>query len=199
MDNKTAFIQDNLLFLVLPIIILIAGAYFSVNKITAYVNNVSIVEEKRIEKTTKETKLKKLQDAKMRQEQAVEQKKESKSGKVIYEVLGQQFSSEASFGIMFENILANITASGVRIRSIDYNYTPQNDKVLQTNAAGYNACELSFTTVGNYSQLQNFFKSIAKESYLTNLYEVYIEPYDKDKTILIAKFKVRLYTKTVHG
>ena len=104
MDNKTAFIQDNLVFLVLPIIILVAGAYFSVTRITSYVNNVSIVEEKRIEKSTKETKLKKLYDAKKRQEQAVEFKKESKSGKVIYEVLGQQFSSEASFGIMFENI-----------------------------------------------------------------------------------------------
>ena len=100
---------------------------------------------------------------------------------------------------MFENILSNITGNGVRIRSIDYNYTPQNDKIMQTNAPGYNACELSFTTVASYSQLQNFFKSIAKENYLTNIYEVYIEPYDKDKTILIAKFKVRLYTKTVHS
>jgi hypothetical protein len=70
---------------------------------------------------------------------------------------------------------------------------------MQTNAPGYNACELSFTTVASYSQLQNFFKSITKENYLTNIYEVYIEPYDKDKTILIAKFKVRLYTKTVHS
>lgn len=199
MDNKTAFLQDNLVYLVLPILIFVLGAYFSINKVTTWVNNNTIVEEKKQEETTKKTKLEKLQSAKQRQEEMVENKKETKSGKVIYEVLGQQFSSEASFGIMFENILANIANSGVRIRSIDYNYTPQNDKVLQTNAAGYNACELSFTTVGNYSQLQNFFKSIAKESYLTNLYEVYIEPYDRDKTILIAKFKVRLYTKTVHG
>lgn len=199
MDNKTAFLQDNLVYLILPILIFVLGAYFSIDKVTTWINNNTIVEEKKQEESTKRNKLQQLQSAKQRQEEMVENKKESKSGKVIYEVLGQQFSSEASFGIMFENILANIANSGVRIRSIDYNYTPQNDKVLQTNAAGYNACELSFTTVGNYSQLQNFFKSIAKESYLTNLYEVYIEPYDRDKTILIAKFKVRLYTKTVHG
>jgi hypothetical protein len=78
---------------------------------------------------------------------------EGKSGKVIYEVLDQQFSAEASFGIMFENIIANITNSGLRIRSIDYNYTPQNDKILQTNAAGYNVCELSFTTTSLYISL----------------------------------------------
>ena len=98
---------------------------------------------------------------------------------------------------MFENVLANITNSGIKIRSIDYNYQPVDDKVLLTNMDGYNACELSFVTVGNYTQLQNFFKNITKEKYLTNIYEIYIEPYDKDKTILIAKFKIRLYTKTI--
>ncbi|MBR1616718.1 hypothetical protein IJ670_01055, partial [bacterium] len=103
----------------------------------------------------------------------------------------------ASFGIMFENVLANITNSGLRIRSIDYNYAPTEDKVLEAKAPGYNACELSFVAVGNYSQLQTFFKNIAKENYLSGINEIYIEPYDADKTILIARFKIRLYTKTV--
>ena len=124
-------------------------------------------------------------------------KKEAESGKVIYEVLGQQFSSEASFGIMFENILSNLSNSGVRIRKIDYNYKPNDDKILMTNLAGYNACELNFITVSTYAQLQNFFKNLTKEKYLTNITEIYLEPYDKDKTILIANFKVRLYTKTI--
>jgi len=201
MDKNTlnTFLQENIAFILIPIVLLVAGVYFSIGKVNAVLTNHTTLDEKRQEQITKTTKLKQLEAAKKRQEQIVENKKESKSGKIIYEVLGQQFSSEASFGIMFENILSNITASGLRIRSIDYNYTPQNDKILQTNAAGYNACELSFTTVGNYSQLQNFFKNITKENYLTNIYEVYIEPYDKDKTILISKFKVRLYTKTIHG
>lgn len=200
-NNTNAFLQDNLAIILATILVLVAGLYFSYTQVTVVLTNLTTIEEKKQEKLTKENKLAQLEAAKRKQEENSNElsKKESKSGKVIYEVLGQQFSSEASFGIMFENILANITNSGVRIRSIDYNYSPQNDKVLQTNAVGYNACELSFTTVGSYSQLQNFFKSIAKENYLTNLYEVYIEPYDKDKTILIAKFKVRLYTKTVPG
>lgn len=198
-NNSNAFLQDNLIYILLPIIILFAGVWFSYQKVTVMLDNRTVLEDRKVEKQTKETKLRQLEAAKAKQENAVEEKKETKSGKVIYEVLGQQFSSEASFGIMFENILANITNNGVRIRSIDYNYTPQDDKILQTNAPGYNACELSFTTVSNYAQLQNFFKSITKENYLTNIYEVYIEPYDKDKTILIAKFKIRLYTKTING
>ena len=193
------FIQENIIFLLLPVLVLCGGAYFSYTNITTAFETHRALQDKIAEKATKQDKLDQLIAAKKRQEQIVEFKKEAKSGKVIYEVLGQQFSPEASFGIMFENILTNITNSGVRIRLIDYNYNPLDDKILQTNAGGYNACELSFTTVSTYSQLQNFFKSIAKENYLTNIYEVYIEPYDKDKSILIAKFKVRLYTKTVHG
>ncbi|MBQ4646010.1 MAG: hypothetical protein IJB79_01545 [Candidatus Gastranaerophilales bacterium] len=199
MDKKNTFVQDNIIFLVLPFLIIAAGLYFSYAKTMLLIENTDKVTNEQQKIEANKTKLKKLQAAKAAQENKEEAVKTSKSGKIIYEVLGQQFSAEASFGIMFENILANITNNGVRIRSIDYNYSPREDKVLQTNAPGYNACELSFTTVGSYSQLQNFFKSIAKENYLTNIFEVYIEPYDKDKNILIAKFKVRLYTKTVHG
>mgnify|MGYP002869960526 CR=1 FL=1 len=98
---------------------------------------------------------------------------------------------------MFENILANITNSGLRIRSIDYNYSPTEDAILEASIPGYNACELSFVTVGTYTQLQTFLKNIAKETYLTGINEIYLEPYDKDKTILISRFKVRLYTRTI--
>lgn len=197
--NKNNFLQDNIIYMLIPVLVLAAGIYFSYTKFTEAMDKKGVLEQKQQQQQTKQSKLNQLLAAKKKLEHIEEVKKEGKSGKVIYEVLGQQFSSEASFGIMFENILANMTNSGVRIRSIDYNYTPQNDKILQTNAAGYNVCELSFTTVGSYAQLQTFFKNLAKESYLTNLYELYIEPYDKDKNILIAKFKIRLYTKTVHG
>ena len=156
--------------------------------------------EKVVLKDSKTAMLKKL---KQKEKEQVEQKEEAKvekkvtSGKIIYEVLGQQFSPEASFGIMFENILSNITTSGIRIRSIDYNYRPSNDKILTMNVPDYNACELSFITVGSYGQLQSFFKNLTKENYLTSIHEVYIEPYDNDKRILIARFKIRLYTKMV--
>ena len=127
-----------------------------------------------------------------------EKKEETSSGKVIYEVSGQQFTPEASFGIMFENLLSNITNSGVKIRSIEYNYGPDEDKILSSGeGGGYNACELSFVTVSTYAQFQNLIKNIAKAKYLSSIHEIYIEPFDRDKKILITKFKIRLYTKTV--
>lgn len=192
-------IKENIIYILIPILLFAVGCYFSYVKISEAVKNYNELVEKKQDIKTKEARLETLEAAKAKQSQETESKKEARSGKVIYEVLDQQFSPEASFGIMFENVLSNIANSGLRVRSIDYNYSPQEDKILQTNMPGYNSCELSFTAVGTYSQLQTFFKNIVKENYLTNIHEIYIEPYDKDKTILISKFKVRLYTKTVRG
>ena len=183
-------IKDNILILAVVIIIFCGGGYQVYNVIMDTVNNYSEVENKKNELTTKKEKLQQQLEANKKRSEQLE--KSASSGKVIYE-----FSAEASFGIMFENVLSNITNSGVRIRSINYNYQPADDAILLSNIPGYNACELSFVTVSNYVQLQSLFKNIAKEKYLSNINEVYIEPYDKDKTILIAKFKIRLYTKTI--
>ena len=187
-------IKEKILYILIIVIAVIGGIYGVIHFATLAYDSYNEAVQKKAELETKQDKLAQLK----RQNQSNQvKKKESESGKVIYEVLGQQFSPEASFGIMFENILSNITNSGVRIRSIDYNYQPVDDKIIMTNVAGYNACELSFVTVGKYAQFQQFFKNIAKEKYLSSLYEVYIEPYDKDKTILIVKFKIRLYTKSI--
>lgn len=188
-------IKENILFILLPILAFFGGIYAVYHFGSLAGASQSELTSKKSELETKQSQLEQIKQQKLSSQ--TQKKKESGSGKVIYEVLGEQFSPEASFGIMFENVLANITNSGIKIRSIDYNYQPVDDKVLLTNMDGYNACELSFVTVGNYTQLQNFFKNITKEKYLTNIYEIYIEPYDKDKTILIAKFKIRLYTKTI--
>lgn len=195
------FIKDNIVVFLIPIVVAVGLIFFGYKCFTEMNEFSEQVRNNEASLQTKQQKLQQLQAQKKQREEEekrqAENKNTSQSGKVIYEVLGQQFSPEASFGIMFENLLANIVNNGIKIRSIEYNYQPTEDKILLANAPGYNACELSFTTVGTYSQLQGFFKSIVKENYISNIYEIYIEPYERDKTILIAKFKVRLYTKTI--
>ena len=189
------FIKDNILYLLLIIIVFMGGAYLVFK---SAVKTLGSMDKVNTQKQVLLTKQEQLEQIKRRKEESQNVKKqEPKSAKIIYEVLGQQFSPEASFGIMFENVISNMTNNGLRIRKIAYNYSPADDKILSTNSPGYNACELYFVTVGNYTQLQNFFKSIAKENYLTSINEVYIEPYERDKSILVARFKVRLYTKTI--
>ena len=204
MNNK--LLEENIIVIFLAFAVVLGGGYGVYKFGTQFHESQNQLLTNKQMLQLKETEYQNALKAKQEQEERKRQEAEeannkevktAKSGKVIYEVLGQQFSTEASFGIMFENIISNITNSGVKIRSINYNYRPGNDKVMEVNAPGYNACELSFTTVSTYSQLQKFFKNLAKESYLTSIYQVDIEPYDKDKTILIARFKVRLYTRLI--
>lgn len=188
-------IKENIIYIILVVAVIAGGVYGIVHFASMVVESHGEVVAKKAELTTKEEELSQIKRRKADAQR--EQKKSSQSGKVIYEVLGAQFSPEASFGVMFESIISHINSSGLRIRSIDYNYKPTDDKILMANVPGYNVCELGFVAVGNYTQLQNFFKNTAKEKFLTNINEIYIEPYDKDKTILIARFKIRLYTKTI--
>ncbi len=189
-------IKENLVYLILVIAALGIGIYWDVKQGKTALENYNISVQKNDELKTKEQKLNQLKEQK-RQEEEMEKRENTGSGKLILEVLGEQFSPEASFGPLFEFVLANITNSGVKIRSIDYNYSPADDMIYSSNAPGYNVCELLFTTIGTYSQFQNLFKNIVKNKYLTSVNEIYIEPYEPDKTLLIARLKIRLYTKSI--
>lgn len=142
--------------------------------------------------------LKEQYDAlKVQQEAQNRAKKVIKDGKVIFDAPGMQFSPDASFAPLFELVLSIAQQSGIRIRAIDYNYAPAEDVIFAAKLQGYNACELSMVAVGTYSEFQTFFKTLMKEQYLSNIAEVEIAPWDKNKKILITKFKLRLYTRTM--
>ena len=108
-----------------------------------------------------------------------------------------QFSPDASFAPLFELVLTLAQQNGVRIRSIDYNYSPADDVISMAKIEGYNTCQLDMVLVGSYSEIQNFFRAVLKEQYVTNLAEVELTPWEKDKKILIAKVKLNLYTRTI--
>lgn len=134
---------------------------------------------------------------KAQQELQNRQKKVVKDGKVVFDAPDMKFSPDASFAPLFELVLTIAQQSGIRIRAIDYDYAPQEDMIFAAKIDGYNVCELNMVAVGTYTEFQTFFKSIMKEQYLTNLAEVELTPWEKDKKVLIAKIKLRLYTRTI--
>ena len=134
---------------------------------------------------------------KMQQDAQNRQKKVVKDGKIIFEAPDMQFSSDASFAPLFELVLTIAQQSGIRIRAIDYNYTPEDDIIFAAKLEGYNTCELNMVAVGSYSEFQTFFKTVMKEKYVTNLAEIELNPWEKDKKVLIDKIKLRLYTRTL--
>ena len=187
-------LKDNIVY-VLPI--LIAFVLF-VNFVVPEFNKGVKTFRRLVDTKTQYEQVKEQYDMlKAQQDMQNRQKKVVKDGKVIFDAPDMRFSPDASFAPLFELVLTIAQQSGIRIRAIDYNYTPQDDMIFAAKINGYNVCELNMVTVGSYTELQNFFKSIMKEQYLTNLAEVELTPWEKDKKVLIAKIKLRLYTRTI--
>ena len=132
----------------------------------------------------------------LKDEKAKNQKVENKTDKVIYETTEPGIGSEASFAPLFENFIDIAKLSGIRIRSINYDYNPIGDPIRSANLTNYSVCELDVKAVGGYRNFQTFFKAINKQPYVMSLARTEIKPWEDDRSILVGDFKLRLYTKT---
>ena len=186
-------IKDNIFSFAIVLVVLALGIKFVPPEFT------KAVELAKSTSAAKQVLIQKESDASNLRAQAIAAAKAKvapKDGKKIYELEGAQFSAEASFAPFFEIVLSIAQSSGIRIRSIDYNYAPESDPVYAAHLPEYNACELRIQAIGSYAQLQAFFKGLMKDNNLNYLAEVEMQPWEKDKTILITNVKIRLYTKT---
>lgn len=190
--NFQSLIKDQIVFLLLPIIVLavlIGGSgYMMFNAYTAFDDNNKKQEQVQSltdEKTSLEAKLIEQQNTPV-----------DPNAKKIYTLEGTQFGADASFAPLFEHMINVAKLSGIRIKSVDYNFSPSDDPIFQLKNPGQNVCELSTVVVGNYPSLQAFLKTILSEDYLVNLVQVELVPWKRDKSILIAYLKLRFYTQT---
>lgn len=186
-------VKDNFIYILLVIVALAVGIYFIPPQASATYNK--IIETNNAKKLFEEKEAQ-LSNLRLQAEASSRAKTEVKEGKKIYELEGAQFSGEASFAPLFEIVLGIAQNSGIRIRSIDYNYQPEDDRIYASHISDYNVCELSIVAVGSYSQIQSFFRGLMKDNNLNYISEVEMQPWEKDKSILISNIKVRLYTKT---
>ena len=124
------------------------------------------------------------------------EEEESPDIKKIYTLEGMRFGNNASFAPLFDDMIAVAKGSGIRIRSVDYNYAPEEDPIFAAKAGGVNVCELTTTIVGTYSEIQTFLKTIISQKYLVNIAQVEIVSWQRDRSVLIANLKLRYYTKT---
>lgn len=184
--------KDQAVFLLLPIVLLavfIGGSVYTgittVGNISDYNNKTKTIAELTQQKANLEAQLEQQQ----REEKSPDVKK-------IFELQGMQFGVDASFAPLFDNMITVARESGIRIRSVDYNYSPENDPIFAAKLTGYNVCELDTTIVGKYSEIQTFLKTLLAEKYLINVAQLEIVSWQRDRSVLIANLKLRYYTRT---
>ena len=190
--NFKDLLKEQAIFIIMPLllfIILIIGTItFGVQSIT----NTTTLAEKSKEYDN-------LVQQKAELEIKVKNQKEEEESpeiKKIYTLEGMRFGNNASFAPLFDDMIAVAKGSGIRIRSVDYNYTPEEDPIFAAKAGGVNVCELTTTIVGTYSEIQTFLKTIISQKYLVNIAQVEIISWQRDRSVLIANLKLRYYTKT---
>ncbi len=190
--NYKELLKEQILFMVLPVLLAVVLLCSLVFGGIGLFKNVKVLGQKSGEYKTL---VEKKNDLEVRVAQRVEENK-TPDAKKIFQIQGMKFGADASFAPLFDNMIAVAKESGIRIRSIDYNYSPASDPVFAAKLSGYNVCELQSTIVGNYSQIQRFLKTMLSEEYLINLAEIEIVSWKRDKSVLIANLKMRFYTQT---
>lgn len=95
----------------------------------------------------------------------------------------------------FSEILDLIRANTIKTRSINYEYDPQDDKFIQGAPDKFNVAKLSMEMVSSYTNSENFLRDLYKHEHFLDISKVEIEPYEKDKSILLVNFELKLYAK----
>lgn len=190
--NYKDLLKEQIVFIIVPILLLAGLIGGSVYFGTAFLASSADINNKNQQITEAEQKKAGLEA------QLAQLIKDEKSPdlKQIFELTGMTFGVEASFAPLFDDMIKIARNSGIRIRSVDYNYAPEGDPIFGAKIPNVNVCELDTTIVGTYSQIQMFLKTLLSESYLVNISKLEIVSWQRDKSILIANLQLRYYTKT---
>lgn len=114
--------------------------------------------------------------------------------KAIYKPGEPGLDAEASFTVMFDDVIDMAKYNGIKIYSIEYAYNPTDDEFVQNASARFNVCQLKMQVIADYQDLESFIKEIYKYPYLINIDKVELTPYSKNKKVLIANVQLKLYS-----
>ena len=166
----------------------------AIKNVQSYMKSKSDLETKTTSLQEKKDKLTKLQ-----QQEAAEKKKEEESAKSItkpfYKPIMSGLDTEAVIAGEFAEILQLIRANKIKVRTIKYDYDPQDDSFVKGAAGAYNVARLNTEIIADYSSFENFLKELYKHEHFLDIQSMEIVPYRKNKSILLVNFKLKLYAK----
>ena len=132
------------------------------------------------------------------EKQKEEQEEEIASVRLIkdfYIPMESGLDKEAVIAGEFADVLKIMREYTVRARSVNYDYEPADDAFYTNASDRYNVAEVEMDLVANYNQFKNFLIDIFKHEHLINIVSIEIQPYNKDRKILLIRFTMRLYGK----
>lgn len=181
--------KDTVLFAIIAICLIVFAFSQAQPKIVELFNILSGISSKKTELTDAERQLETLKaSATQRDAQLAGQVKK------IYKPEFPGMEAESSFTVMFDDLIEMAKYNGVKIYSIEYVYNPPEDEFVKGAPDRYNVCQLSIQVIGDYSDLESFFKEVYKYPYLVNIDKIELAPYEKNKVVILGNIQLKLYT-----
>lgn len=177
---------------ILYILLVVVGLVFSIFKLKPAVVDTYHTVSDISTKTAQSADL----DRQLEQLKANEAQKMSLAGqpKNIYKPSEAGLDAEASFTVIFDDIIEMAKYNGIKIYSIQYNYNPAEDEVVKGAGTQYNVCQLDMQLISDYPDLESFLKELYKYPYLVNINKIELAPYQKNKKILLTNLQLKLYS-----
>lgn len=180
--------KEVILYAILTIIIFI----FSLTKLQPEIIKIIDLEKNIGEQTVQATDLEsRLASLKKAEEERMTLSEQTKD---IYKPDTPGLDAEASFTVIFDDIIEMAKYNRVKIYSIEYVYDPAEDEFVKGAADRYHVCQLNMSIIADYSDLQGFLKDVYKYPYLINVNKLEMTPYPKNKKILMSNLQIKLYS-----
>lgn len=167
--------------------------YMGVQYIYPAINNIQNLNNQYTQRTAdleaKQTELADLQASIKKQEDISDIEKE------LFIPIDGGLDTEGVIAGEFTEILELIRANTIKMRSINYSYDPSDDTFVTGAPDKFNVAQLDMEMVSTYVNFENFLKDLYKHEHFLDISSLEVEPYEKNKSILLINFTLKLYAK----
>lgn len=116
-------------------------------------------------------------------------------GKDMYKPMEDGLDAESIVAGQFNEILGLLRSNSIKARSVDYEYNPPEDEFVKGAGSKVSACHVNLQLVATYKNFENFIRDLYKHEHFLDIAKIEILPYEKNKTVLLINFKLKLYAQ----
>lgn len=134
-----------------------------------------------------ERKLQDLKDAKEAENENIQ--------KIFFKPISEGLDTEAAISDEFGEILQIVRENKIKMRSVKYDYDPQDDNFVKNAGNRYQVCRVTAEMIASYSNFANFLRELYKHEHFLEISKIEIAPYEKNKRILLISLQIKLYAQ----
>lgn len=176
-------------------VLVVVSFYFGFNSLSSAIRGVSNINS---QVTQKEQELNLATEKKRTVEKKLRQMRNRATTvqKKVYAPADSDLGNDTLFFTLYNDLMEMIHSNSIKIKSMKYDYNPENDAFVKFSKETYFVCEVDMDLVSNYTNLGKFIQDLVQYPYYIRILNVDVEPYAKDKKILISNVGLRLYART---